>query len=103
MANLEQSASRIPDAWSVKLTFSLTATFCITKTENRTQLLRYCTMFEKNTEISKIKGVLVLKDIFLNLHVYVHLRTKFQAFSIILTSFRQGGGVILPSPRKTHP
>ena len=24
MANLEQSGSRIPDAWSVKLTFSLT-------------------------------------------------------------------------------
>ena len=26
MANLEQSGSRIPDAWSVKLTFSLTET-----------------------------------------------------------------------------
>ena len=28
MANFEQSGSRIPDAWSVRLTFALTATFC---------------------------------------------------------------------------
>ena len=35
MANLEQSGSRILDAWSVKITFSLT--FYLTKTENRTK------------------------------------------------------------------
>ena len=34
MANLEQSGSQIPDAWSVKLTFSLTVTFYLTKTDN---------------------------------------------------------------------
>ena len=35
MAKLEQSGSRIPD--SVKLTFSLKATFYVTKIENRTK------------------------------------------------------------------
>ena len=34
MANLEQSESRILDAWSVELTFSLTVTFHLTKTED---------------------------------------------------------------------
>ena len=37
MVNLEQSGSRVPDAWSVKLTFSLIATFYLTKTGNRTK------------------------------------------------------------------
>ena len=43
----EQSGSRIRDAWSVKLTFSLTVTFYLTKTGNRTKrsltgLSQYC-------------------------------------------------------------
>ena len=47
MANLEQSGSRIPDAQSVKLMFSLIVTFHLTRTENRTkklltQLSHYC-------------------------------------------------------------
>ena len=47
MANLEQSGSRIPDAQSGKLTFSLIVTFYLTTTENRTkrsltQLSHYC-------------------------------------------------------------
>ena len=46
MASLEQSGSWIPDAYSVKLTFSLTVTFYFTKTENRTKkslhLSHYC-------------------------------------------------------------
>ena len=33
-ANLEQSGSRILDAWSVKFIFSLIVTFYYTKTEN---------------------------------------------------------------------
>ena len=37
MAYSEQSRSRIPGAWSVVLTFSLKATFYLTKTENRTK------------------------------------------------------------------
>ena len=46
-ASLEQSRSRIPDAWSVKVIFSLIVTFNLTKTENRTkkslrQLSHYC-------------------------------------------------------------
>ena len=45
--NLEQSESRIPDVQSVKRMFSLTTTFYLTKTENRTnksltQLSYYC-------------------------------------------------------------
>ena len=35
MANLEQSRIRSPDAWSVKLIFSLTVTIYLTKSENR--------------------------------------------------------------------
>ena len=47
MADLEQLESRIPDEWSVVLTFSLIAIFHLTKTENRTkkslrQLSYYC-------------------------------------------------------------
>ena len=37
MANLEQSRSLIPDAWSVKLTFYFMVAFSLTKTENRTK------------------------------------------------------------------
>ena len=39
MANFEQSRSQILDTWSVKLTFSLTVTFYLTKTENKTKSL----------------------------------------------------------------
>ena len=55
MANLEQSGSRIPEAQSVKLIFSLIVTFYLTKTENRikislSQLSYYC---EKDTIFAK--------------------------------------------------
>ena len=33
-ATLEQTESRIPDAWSIFLSLSLKMTFCLTKTEN---------------------------------------------------------------------
>ena len=36
--NLEQSETRITDAWSVKFIFSLTVTFYFTKAENRPKL-----------------------------------------------------------------
>ena len=80
MVNLDQPKSWIPDAWSVKVTFSSIVTFYLTKTENWTkkslpQVSQYC--FEKrycfskkcwyfatNADISKIKRVLVLKGIF---------------------------------------
>ena len=48
MDNSQPSGNRIPDAWSIKLTFSLiTITFYLTKIENRTkksltQLSYYC-------------------------------------------------------------
>ena len=51
-----------------------------------------CWYFAKNADISKIKRALVLKGIFLKLHMSVYLRTNFQTSSIILTSFIQGGG-----------
>ena len=37
MANLEQSGSLIPDAYSVKLKFSLIVMFYLTSLENRTK------------------------------------------------------------------
>ena len=77
MANLEQSGSRIPDTLSVKLTFSLTATVYLSKTENRTKvsptqpskplailLWVKVLLLPKNADISKTKKALVLKGIF---------------------------------------
>ena len=37
MANLQPPESRIPDAWSIKLTFSLIVTFYLTEPKNRTK------------------------------------------------------------------
>ena len=47
IANLKQSRKQIPNAWYIKLTFSLKIIFYLTKTENRTkksltQLSYYC-------------------------------------------------------------
>ena len=47
LANFEQSGGRIPDTDSAKVMFSVTVTFCLAKTENRTkksltQLSHYC-------------------------------------------------------------
>ena len=72
LANLEQSGDRIPDTESAKLMFLVIATFCLTKTENRTKksvtqlstialskgtfLDKKSYFFEKNADISKIKG-----------------------------------------------
>ena len=47
LANLEQSGGRIPDKEFAKIILSVIATFCLTKTENRTkksltQLSYYC-------------------------------------------------------------
>ena len=47
MVNLQLSASRIPNGWSIKFTFSLLVTFYLTEHENRTkkplpQRLYYC-------------------------------------------------------------
>ena len=82
VANLKQFGSRIPNAYSVKLMFSLIVVFLSYKTEYRTkksltQLWHYCSalskgpvfakkrwFFTKNGDISKIKKVLVLKGIF---------------------------------------
>ena len=47
LANLEQSGDRISDTESAEIMFSVTVTFCLTKTENRTkkpltQLSHFC-------------------------------------------------------------
>ena len=71
MANLQPSGSLISDAWSIKLIFSLIVTFYLTKTQNRTKTIalskgtvfakKMLIFLQKNADISKIKGVLVLK------------------------------------------
>ena len=58
IVNLEQSGSRIPDAESAKLMFSLIVTFYLTKTKNRTkksltQLSQYCFELSKSTILPK--------------------------------------------------
>ena len=79
------------------------------KTENRTKKPHSShttawskgTIFAKNANflqkiagISKIRGPWYGNIYFLNLHICMYLRAKFQISSIILTSFRQG--IILP-------
>ena len=60
------------------------------------------TLCIKNDDISKIKMALVLKCNFFKKDMYVYLRTKFQAFSIILTGSilgdHEGGGVNFSAP-----
>ena len=112
IANLERCRSRIQDEWSVIFIFSLISTFYLTKTENRTNkfltqlsyyylkekyyFCRKCYFYAKNADISKIKGVLVLKGIFFSTYISVYLYTKFHVSSIILTSFRQGRILLHP-------
>ena len=58
MADLELSGSRIPDAWSVILSFSLIATFYFTKTENQNKepiSLSKSTIFAKNADFLQKK------------------------------------------------
>ena len=43
----------------------------------------------------KLRGLRHQKVCFLKLHMDVYLRAKFEVSSMILTSFRQGGGVVL--------
>ena len=90
-ANLELFGSRIPDAWSIKLTFLLIVTFDLTKGENRTKkFLTFSDILQQNADVS-IFGVLVLKGILSETrYVCVYLRTKLQGSSLILPSFRQG-------------
>ena len=66
-------------------------------------LPRNVDFLQTNADISKIKGVLVLKGIFSETEDLLYLCVKFQVSSIIVTSFKQG--VILPptSHLKTNP
>ena len=72
MASLELSASRILDAQSVKLIFSLKGSFYLTKIENSHTITlskitifdKKCQFFAKKANISKIKKALVPEGIF---------------------------------------
>ena len=74
MANFQPSETWIPDLGSIKLTFSLIITFCLTKAEKKNYknsntalilllwvkapfLWKKCWFFAKNTDISKIKKI----------------------------------------------
>ena len=122
MTNSEPSGFRIPDALSVELTFSLTITSYLTKTENKNKkhsshtialskgpiLIKNANkgpdkgpIFTKKMLTSaKLRGSCYYKVYFLKLHM-LELRTKFHVSSIILTSFRHW--VILIHHRKMNP
>ena len=61
--------------------------------------------FKKNAGIRKIKGLFVLKDVFLKVYMCAYFRTKFRVFGIFLTSLSQekvgrsrAGGNSTPHP-----
>ena len=60
MADLEISGTRIPDAWSIILTFPLIAIFNFTKTENRTKKSHAIALCKDNVYAAK------MLDFFLN-------------------------------------
>ena len=95
---MEQSGSRIPDAWFLILAFSLMVALYFIKIEIRTKKVLFLPknfdFLQRNADISKINRVFVPNV--MKLHMCVYLRTKFQVSSIILTSFRQE--VILTPP-----
>ena len=59
---------------------------------------------QKNADISKIKGFLVLKGIFSETKYVLCLRTKFQVYSKFLKSFwrRVNPPTPLPTAKRTH-
>ena len=72
MVDLEQFRIRIPNTESITFKFSLAAIFHLTQTENRIERsliqLSYVSLskatISKNVDISKNKGILVLKGTF---------------------------------------
>ena len=99
-ANLEQPGSWIPNAQSVKLIFFINGNLWSYKNRTKkylTQLSHYC--FDKGTILAgkadflkKMQYKRYKKVYLLKLHMIVYLCAKFKVFSIILTSFRHGGG-----------
>ena len=103
LANLERSGGWIPETESAKFMFSLTVDFCVAKNENMpfTLLLGVKVLFwtknaiflrKKMLASAKLREPRYKKLYFLKLHIDVYLPAKFEVSSIILTSFRQGGG-----------
>ena len=112
MTNFRSSKSRIPDACSVKFTFSLKINLDRTKTKHRskrsltqlsyylfelrTNFLQKADFLQKNAASPKWRGVLVLRGIYSGTkYVCINLSFKIQVSSMIITRFRQGNGVIL--------
>ena len=120
-SNLEQSGGRISDAQSVKLIFSIIVTFYLTKTEKRTkksltQLPHYCfdylylfwlknaDFLQKNADIIKIKGALVLKGVFSEIEYECLLSLQISIFQHNSNKFQTEGGVkFYRSPPQNEP
>ena len=64
MAHLQPTGSRIPDAWSIKLKFSLTITFYLTNTENSTSLVICASQLAIGLLLKKLKYFEVMLNIF---------------------------------------
>ena len=104
LANLVQSGGQIPDTESAKFMFSLTVTFCLAKTENKTKKsnialtlllwvkvlfwIKIANFCKKMLTSAKLRGPRYYKVYFLKLSIGVYLRAKSEVSSIILTSFR---------------
>ena len=122
MAKLEHSGSQIPDAQSVKLTFSLVVTFYLTKTESRTKNLQHSSytiilsigtiltkkkliFCKRNSGISKIMEVLELKGIFSeSTYAYICVPTyQISSFQHISNEFQTGVLILQPPPPHALP
>ena len=99
LANLQPSRSRIPDTWSIKLTFSLTVTFYLQHSSytialNKVAIFakKMLIFYTKNADISKIKWFLVLKSLFhKTTHVCV-LSYQISRFQHSSNDFQIAGG-----------
>ena len=95
LANLQPSRSRIPEAWYIELTFSLTVTFYLQHSSytialNKVAIFaKKCWFFARKMLTSAIlSGSWYWKVYFIKLHMCVYFHTKFRDFSIVLTIFR---------------
>ena len=73
MANLEQSRSRIPDAWPTTSTFLLIAIFYHTKAENRAKESQTQSFCKKVQASAQLRGTWYEREDFLKLHMYVYV------------------------------
>ena len=87
MANLEQSGSRIPGAYSVKLTFSLIVLFCLIKTQTEKTDFLQCTQLLQNClHGSEIRRIEIIRS---NYRVNVKSQTFIESIFTLKLSERQ--------------